>query len=163
MGRGFRLQCSHCKYQLTVYEGIGFRYPLVCKEILRETKRGRYGSDLRDAARAHPDAAIHHMRCLLRCNGCGRLELGQVVDVCIPIGEAPLCAEPFCAADSELTDAPYVMYHEIGEKYTVIKGLEHRCGGCKKSMHPVLSREYEHLICPECKAGLRITNAIMWD
>ena len=135
----------------------------LCKEILHEIKSGRYGRDLQNAVRAHPDAAVHHKRCLLHCDGFGHLESGQAIDVCIPIGAAPLRTGLFCAADSEPTDAPYVMCHEIGEKYTVIQSLEHRCPVCQKAMQPIPLRKYEELLCPKCNAVLRITNAIMWD
>jgi len=161
LGFGYELLCTNCGFNQGIHLGIGFRYPQQCADILRKIKDGKYGKCFAEAAESTPNAAVHFSNELFICDSCGSWLSDTAVDLCAPISEAPNRTGRFCAANSSAQTHPYVLKHEIGHLYRVVKSKPHTCSKCKYSLRPATSAD--KLICPECGGILIKGCEINWD
>ena len=161
MGYGYELICKKCGYTKVILLGIGFSYPMVCADTLEAMKKGEYGEGFMEDANKTEHAAVHQERVLLVCDKCGNWRLDETIDLCAPIGEYKAREERFCVAVDYPNDVPYVMSHDIGRSYKIIRSKKHLCGKCRHDLHPM--KKKDRLACPECGERLTIGAGIDWD
>ena len=161
MGSGFTLVCPKCRYTRSLSLGIGFLYPRLCTAILDDMKVGKFGKRFMDEANANQHAAIHQECAVYVCDHCGSWKPGLTIDLCVPNGEPPIREGRFSVAFDFPDNPPYVMTHEIGTKYSIVRSKKYMCSKCRKQLRPM--KRNEKLRCPDCGTRLRISNCFNWD
>jgi len=161
MGDGYELKCNKCGFVHYVYNGIGFRYPMVCADILKKMKDGIYGKRFMEDTKNMPYAAVHQDCNIFICDHCGQWRNDMIIDLCVPIGEYKKREDRFCVAFDYPDDIQYVMKFDIGSEYRVIRSKQHRCGKCHHTMRPI--KKNEKLKCPECGTPMVKGNTFFWD
>lgn len=161
MGYGYTLVCRKCKYSRPASLGIGFLYPRLCAAILDDMKAGKFGKRFMEDANANEHASVHQERAIYVCDHCGAWKFGLTIDLCVPVGEPPLRDSRFAVAVDYPDRPTYVMTHEIGSKYTIVRSKKYMCHKCRKQLRPM--KRNEKLKCPDCGTKLKITECFNWD
>ena len=120
MGVGYELKCAACKYQLRIYDGIGFAFWNGSMRKIEAMRNGEYGRQVRDFLANNPNGTIAFDRLILFCDKCKIYAQGTDFTMYIP-GEGVEPKEDLFLKE-DILEAGYVEF----EKF------KHRCPNCKK-------------------------------
>ena len=84
MGQNLSLKCSCCDYEIGISLGVGFFFPMLYEETIKEIKEGKLGKTLYRFLEEHPDGAVDCERAVLQCETCGALKQGMNFSMYIP-------------------------------------------------------------------------------
>ncbi len=150
MGYGFTYKCK-CGHEYSVSSGIGYMYPLTCKEELEKIENGEYGEDWKQAAiDCGPNLKIGIENKVFMCSDCNTWEELSEITLYKPINNI------------SKDNAQYFMSGDEG--YKAYKRTVYNCPQCGKKMKTLSEEDLNVLPCPICgEFNERETDLIMWD
>ena len=163
MGNGLGFRCNKCGHEFTASFGIGFMFPVLYRETVKEIRQGKYGREWKELFKTTPGAAVNAEMELYVCGTCGC----SVNDLNLAIYEpkkprAVKIQDPEPAGTMQAKGREYVMPYELKSDYRLVELFIHKCPECGKRMHKY--RETDRLKCPECRTGwMEETDSILWD
>ena len=150
MGAGVTYECNKCGYIFSKMTGIGYLFPMVYEECIKDARAGKYGEEIKQFLLQHPDGALNCEKTAYVCEGCGNLVIDYDLTMYLP------------KKDAKFKDNGYFMPDELAENFDVYKKYQHKCESCGGNMRPLKSREIPK--CPKCKEKLvQGKSRIMWD
>ena len=153
--------CPKCGYGFRRKTGIGMMFPQVYQETVEKAKEGKFGKEIQDFFRDHPDGAIDAESVTLCCEACGCLGTDKDLTMYIPKKRSIL--PDIGTKDEGGSERSYVMRYELVEFYEKYADYPHKCGKCGGKMRVIDSEE--ELECPVCRVPLEMdpSGLIMWD
>lgn len=166
MGYGFGFTCSKCGEQYCATCGVGFEFPQVYQELLKDIKNGKYGAEWQKLALSDETVAVDAERYLYVCSKCGcwAVESGHSLYVANDMDVAQKSREKRNWTVSRA--AAFVAPIELKEDYHLLKRRVHKCSGCGSRMHKATDIEAYNLKCPHCGSvpdENTVRSEIMWD
>lgn len=168
MGRGYGFICSQCGNEYGYGIGVGFLFPMVYEETLKEVKKGKYGEEWKNLVKNTKNIAIDAEEHLYVCKKCGTWKTEEGLSLYTPKDKKALKTknnDSRWAVGFDFSQASYVTSEELREYYKLLKSYTHRCPKCKARMHRATSEEAFNLPCPKCggKAKEDYLDIINWD
>ena len=177
MGREITLQCRECGYEASGNLGVGFLFPVVYQETMKDARAGKYGETIRQFLLDHPDGTLNTENVFLQCTGCGNLAFGKDLSMYIRKSDVPRREHGRWSVAVPSEGADYVSPAELERENTYeFAAWGNTCSKCGKPMKPISE---EHLLrkkagcekvgdqtvvcCPKCKEPLYIAGMLMWD
>ncbi len=84
MGTGYEMICKKCGYSFSARTGVGYLFPTVYEDTVKQSKEGKLGKEIKDFFHDHPDGVINAEDVTLCCNECGHLFTGQDLTMYLP-------------------------------------------------------------------------------
>ena len=161
MGRGYRYICKKCGYVFSAHLGVGFRYPQVYQETMKDAREGKLGEKVRLFLKDNPKGVIDPELVIARCEDCGKYETLPAFSMYVPKdGSYPKPSKGNWTMAFPYDDCEYVS--DFGE-YDLKEKYDHKCTSCGGKMSILEEKEPETLICPHCGEDMEIRETIMWD
>ncbi len=163
MGDGTTFRCRHCGYEYTAYTGIGFLFPEVYEETVREIRKGNFGLPWKELFENTPGAAVNAGMELYVCTGCGLLSAEQNLSVYEPKDPnlSKIHTTRFAAAYPAV-GGEYVTPHELERDYLLVQAFPHKCLECGERMRRYTANEIPE--CPKCRQErMEPSGEILWD
>ena len=169
MGQNISLKCSCCDYEIGISLGVGFFFPMLYEETIKEIKEGKLGKTLYRFLEEHPDGAVDCERAVLQCDTCGALKQGMNFSMYIPKPGFVQSPHSEWSGAFPCEGLSYVAKSDLKESYNLYQHYPHRCPRCRKRMIAMNTEEFmdklnnQELLCPDCKSKLEMADMIMWD
>ncbi|MBR3635491.1 MAG: hypothetical protein IKN47_04780 [Lachnospiraceae bacterium] len=156
MGYGRMYVCKTCVQRYFAGGGIGYLYPQVYRDLVKDIKDGKYGKEQAKVFKETPCAAVSAENFVYICRNCNNWKVDKDPTVYKPKDND----EALRSAKADMK-AGYVL---MLDEYTACRRYYHRCDKCGGRMHKATDSELERLACSKCeeineaKAGI-----VMWD
>ena len=165
MGIGHSFYCEKCDHSYRVSDGVGFLFPMVYEETIRDGRAGKLGEEIKTFLEEHPDGALDAGNGAYRCNNCGNLQSEKVLTMYLPKDGLRLDAKDkgrwSVAYEGEGNE--YVAPSELKEGYKFYKIHPHYCEQCGNRMKRLTEKEIKAGIrCPSCGEMMK-EGIIFWD
>lgn len=161
MGVGYSYVCKKCGYTFSVNLGVGFMYPQLFQEVMKEAKEGTLGIQAKRFLEENPKGVISPRKVIARCEGCGEYEPVLDFNMYVPKeGHDPKPSTERWSVVDALDGCEYVYdfsEYDLKEKY------DHRCSSCGGRLQILDEEEPEMLTCPRCGGEMEIQGMICWD
>lgn len=165
MGIGHSFYCEKCDHSYHVSDGVGFLFPMVYEETIRDGRAGKLGEEIKTFLEAHPDGALDAGNGAYRCNNCGSLQSEKVLTMYLPKDGKHLNTRDKgrWSVAYEGDEKEYVAPSELKEGYKVYKIHPHYCDQCGRRMKRLTEEEIKAGIrCPSCGEIMQ-EGIILWD
>ncbi|MCR5847256.1 MAG: hypothetical protein K6G75_03985 [Lachnospiraceae bacterium] len=155
MGWGYGFKCSKCKREYSYGVGVGFMFPEVYENLMKEVKKGKYGEEWKDLALKTKHVAIDAEEYLYCCSKCGNWKTEEGLSLYEPkdieqLKKYEQQGKGRWAVGLDFKDASYVTTEDLREYYKILKKYIHRCEKCGTRMHRANMEESLNLKCPKC-------------
>ncbi len=167
MGSGVRFSCPNCGYNDRFLLGVGFSYPRVFSNTMKEAKHGQFGKKLYRLLKKHPDAVLDPTLVLTHCPKCHLLGRAMDLTAYVPKPGYDRSKEPkgtWSGAFPAL-NIDYVSPNDFRVHYDVLEKYGHCCEKCGTELELISEQELSSrkIPCRKCGEILQASTALMWD
>ena len=149
MGSGRCIACKKCGYRFDEISGIGFLYPNVVADAVKDGKAGKLGKEVEEFFQKYPDGTLNCESTGYVCTKCGALKSDNKYTMYAPKPDAvdiPKCCLP----------------DELHIWYRFYKRYPHKCDVCQGNMK--ILTDTMAPICPVCGIPMdEELSSICWD
>lgn len=167
MGSGVRLSCPNCGYNDRFLLGVGFSYPRVFSNTMKEAKHGRFGKKLYRLLKKHPDAVLDPTLVLTHCPKCHWLgrELDLTAYVPKPGYDRAKGPKGVWSGAFPALNIDYVSPNDFRVHYDVLEKYGHCCEKCGTELELISEQELRSrkIPCRKCGESLQVFTDRMWD
>lgn len=156
MGSGYMYRCTQCRRKYEVFEGVGFLFPMTCKETMEEILRGKHGEERQRVALDTPGVRIDARNVVYMCPACGRWEVATDLTL-----YAPSASKGTTQNAAGQQEEGCMLPDRKG--YRVVLPFAPECAACHAPMRPATEREIAALPCPRCGTPNHPLGSVCWD